>query len=183
MNPPPFSIEALPRLDRGELAHCDFSFDVTAVALPPFAGDDIGGVMPISPYRKDYGGDHDLAPDTGDLLLVARAGSGHAGGAVLGYLLASRDWTGFALIDDVAVDRASRGLGVGRALMDGACRWARTAGLPGLRLETQSTNVPACRFYARHGFRLGGADRLLYAGFPALAHETALFWYLLFDKG
>jgi len=47
----------------------------------------------------------------------------------------------------------------------------------GVRLETQSTNVPACRLYQRHGFVLGGADRLVYRADPALAHEVALYWY------
>ena len=34
------------------------------------------------------------------------------------------------------------------------------------------------RFYARHGFVLGGYDRMHYAHDPALRDETALFWYL-----
>lgn len=179
----PYTIDALPHLAASQLVHCDFSFDVTAVALPPFDGDNIGTVGAVMPYRKDYGAGEDLEPEADGVLLVARTRNSAPDGTapVLGYLLASRDWTGLALVDDVAVDRTSRGLGVGRALMDAACSWARAAGLAGIRLETQSTNLPACRFYARYGFRLGGADRLLYACFPAVAHETALFWYLLFD--
>ena len=63
------------------------------------------------------------------------------------------------------------------ALLDFAKAWARQSGLAGVRLETQSTNVPACRLYQRHGFVLGGADRLVYRADPALAHEVALYWY------
>ncbi|WUR15985.1 GNAT family N-acetyltransferase [[Empedobacter] haloabium] len=186
MPPARFTIELLPRLERQQLVHCDFSFDVEAVAVPPFDGDDIAAVVPVAPYRKDYGDADELAPDADGALFVARPTVSTAADTtspLLGYVLVSRDWTGFALIDDLAVDRSQRGLGIGQALMDAARDWARAAGLAGLRLETQSTNVAACRFYARLGMRLGGADRLLYAGFPDLAHETALFWYLRFgDK-
>lgn len=179
----PFLITTLPRLDASALAHCDFSFDVHAVAVPPFDGDAIGATMAVPPYRKDYGSGHDLEPEPDGVLLVAHAPttSRTSPEAVLGYVLVSHDWTGFALIDDLAVHRASRGCGIGRALLDAARDWARAAGLAGLRLETQSTNLPACRFYARQGLRLGGADRLLYAAIPGLAHETALFWYQLFN--
>ncbi|WP_181259105.1 GNAT family N-acetyltransferase [Pseudoduganella armeniaca] len=180
--PPPYVIASLPRLDANALAYCDFSFDVTAVAVPPFSGNDIAATVAVAPYRKDYGGGDDLVPEPDGVLLVAHSPAAVDGGSttVLGYVLLSRDWTGLALVDDIAVDRASRGLGIGRALLDGARDWARAAGLAGLRLETQSTNVPACRFYARQGLQLGGADRLLYAALPGLAHETALFWYQLF---
>jgi streptothricin acetyltransferase len=185
MPPPLYAIATPPRLDASALAHCDFSFDVTAVGVPPFSGDDIAATVAVAPYRKDYGSGHDLVPEPDGVLLVAHspAAADGSGTGVLGYVLVSRDWTGFALIDDLAVDRASRGLGIGRALLFGARDWARAAGLAGLRLETQSTNLPACRFYARQGLRLGGADRLLYAALPGLAHETALFWYQLFDAG
>lgn len=185
MPTPPCLITTRPRLAAGALAHCDFSFDVAAVAVPPFDGDDIGATVAVPPYRKDYGSGHDLEPEPDGVLLVAHASStpDTSPEAVLGYVLASRDWTGFALVDDLAVHRASRGCGIGRALFDAARDWARGAGLAGLRLETQSTNLPACRFYARQGLRLGGADRLLYAALPGLGHETALFWYQLFDAG
>lgn len=40
-------------------------------------------------------------------------------------------------------------------------------------VETQSTNVPACRFYARQGCTLGAIHRFAY---PALPHEVQLLW-------
>jgi hypothetical protein len=47
--------------------------------------------------------------------------------------------------------------------MDRAVSWANEQGLPGIRLETQSNNVGACRFYERYGFELAGYDRHLYS--------------------
>lgn len=174
---PDYQVTPVTLLRRAALAACDFSFDVTAVATPPFDADGIGQIVPVAPYRKSYGEHHeDLVPEEDGALFAA-----HARGALCGYLAVTRDWTGFALVDDVAVARTCRGTGLGRRLMDAARAWATAAGRAGLRLETQSTNVPACRFYRRYGFRLGGHDRMLYAAVPGLAHEVALFWYLPFS--
>lgn len=52
----------------------------------------------------------------------------------------------------------------------------------GIRLETQSNNLPAYRFYASYGFRLGGFDRLLYVAIDGIETKTALFWYLFLDS-
>jgi streptothricin acetyltransferase len=60
--------------------------------------------------------------------------------------------------------------------------WARDRSQAGIRLETQDTNVAACRLYERCGFVLGGFDRHLYAALPGSAGETALFWYRLFER-
>ena len=73
-------------------------------------------------------------------------------------------------------------MGVGRALMDRAIAWAVERGLPGVRAETQSNNVPACKLYESCGFRLGGFDRDLYRGLDEGTTEVALFWYLLFGQ-
>lgn len=174
--PSDYRVLPVARLARAALAACDFSFDVTAVAMPPFGAEDIDAVVPVTCYRKSYGehGD-DLVPEDDGALFAA-----YANGVLCGYLAVTRDWNGFALVDDIAVARGSRGAGLGRRLLDAAQEWALAAGLAGLRLETQSTNVPACRFYRRYGFRLGGIDRMLYAAVPGLAHEVALFWYLVF---
>jgi hypothetical protein len=42
-----------------------------------------------------------------------------------------------------------------------------------LKVETQNTNVAACRFYARQGFRLTQANRNAY---PALPGDVQLIW-------
>jgi streptothricin acetyltransferase len=88
-------------------------------------------------------------------------------------------WNKFAYVEELAVDTEFRGKGVGHALMTRAIEWAKGQNLPGLTLETQDNNVPACKFYEKCGFVLGGFD--LYA-FKNLdnASEIALYWYLIF---
>lgn len=82
--------------------------------------------------------------------------------------------------DDFVVEAQYRGQGAGQALLHRAVEWAQSKGLPGIMLETQDINVPACRFYERFGFILAGFDRLLYQVTLPGADEVALFWYLLF---
>lgn len=78
--------------------------------------------------------------------------SGHGDGAdVLGYVLT------WSVVDelhvlDVAVARAARRLGVGRALLDAALARARAAGAARVLLEVRAGNVAARALYAALGF-------------------------------
>lgn len=103
----------------------------------------------------------------------------YEGKACVGQIVLRRDWNRYAFIEDIAVARAARGQGVGTALMRAAEAWARKRGLAGLALETQDTNVWACRFYVRQGFALGGVNTALYRALGS--SETALFWYRRLD--
>lgn len=89
-------------------------------------------------------------------------------------------WNKFAYVEELAVDTAFRCKGVGRALMIRAIKWAKGQGFPGLMLETQDNNVPACMLYEKCGFVLGGFDRYAYRNFPESRNEIALYWYLIF---
>ena len=171
-------IEIVDRLTEADIAPCDFSFDIRSELLAPYR-DPVEHARPVAPHRKTYAFEADdfaeIGPDR--LLAVARER-----GRVCGYILVSESWNGYASVDDFAVDRAFRGTGLGLRLMDRAVQWARDRDLPGVRLETQSNNVAACRFYRRYGFVLGGHDEYQYRSFPDLRAEVALFWYLVFPK-
>ena len=78
-----------------------------------------------------------------------------------------------ALLWDIRVAPAVRRQGIGAALLDHVTREARERGATELLVETQQINVPACRFYAAHGFRLLGARR---QADPNLPDETQLLW-------
>ena len=52
--------------------------------------------------------------------------------------------------------------------------WARDRSCHTLKVETQNTNVPACRFYRRMGCTLGTIDRFAYADLP---DELQLMWF------
>lgn len=89
-------------------------------------------------------------------------------------------WNKFAYVEELTVDMAFRGHGVGRALMMRSIDWARQQGFPGVTLETQTNNVRACLFYERCGFILSGFDLNAYRNFPESKDEIALYWYLIF---
>ncbi|HET7460760.1 MAG TPA: GNAT family N-acetyltransferase [Longimicrobium sp.] len=102
-----------------------------------------------------------------------------AGGAVVAWdtpgvemLEGRRD---LAVLWDLRVAPGARGHGVGAALFRAAAAWARGQGCRWLKIETQTINVPACRFYARMGCELGTIDRFAYPGLP---DEAQLIWYL-----
>ncbi len=79
-----------------------------------------------------------------------------------------------ALLWDIRVAPDVRGQGVGSALLNAAESWAASRNAIGMKIETQSINVPACRLYARHGFKLESINREAY---PDLPDEVQLLWY------
>lgn len=89
-----------------------------------------------------------------------------------------KNWGRYGFIDSLIVSKNARGKGIGHALVNRAIEWAKQNQLMGLALETQDNNLRACRFYSKMGFRLGGVDNMLYANFPGVANEKAVFWYL-----
>ncbi|KQV79460.1 hypothetical protein ASD15_19230 [Massilia sp. Root351] len=192
MTAPAIAILAADARNAPDAAALDGSFTIAERLLLSATPDAITWqAMPVPPYRKDY---HELdradsdrggasAPLPAEYLGSADSAAflAYAAGKPCGLLLLSTGWNGLAVIDDILVDAGARRLGVGSALLAHAEAWARGRGLPGIMLETQDSNVPACRLYARHGYQLRGFDRSLYATHPGTAHETALFWYLLFN--
>lgn len=162
------------------LAHGDFAFEVAQVFEPAFGVRVEDCLRPVPAYRKDYDRDSKafrMVRDAADrALLAVRDAEGWAG-----YLLLGEHWNGYACVEDLGVEARHRRRGVAQRLMEAAVTWARQRGLAGLMLETQDTNVPACRFYQHVGFELGGIDRLLYSAQDGLQGETALFWYLRFQ--
>jgi ribosomal protein S18 acetylase RimI-like enzyme len=87
----------------------------------------------------------------GSILLVARS----AGGSIVGALTLTlyRIPTGLqARIDDVVVDDAARGQGVGEALSREAVGLARAAGARSVNLTSRPERATANRLYERIGF-------------------------------
>ena len=144
------------------------------------------------PYVKDYNAVDD--PDGRVLswpkhfdvskwgFFLAREGSDDVGAATVAvhtptvHMLENR--TDLAVLWDIRVRPDKRRHGVGAALFRHAMGWAGNRGCRQMKVETQNTNVPACRFYARQGCVLGGINRFAYAACPTVAHETMLLWYL-----
>lgn len=82
------------------------------------------------------------------------------GEQAVGQIILKRTWNLYAHIEDISVARRSRGIGIGTTLMSEAEKWAKQQGLKGLSLETQDTNVLACRFYQRCGMEIGGVNTM-----------------------
>jgi len=89
-------------------------------------------------------------------------------------------WNKFTYVEELTVDMDFRGKGIGRALMRRAIEWAKAQDFPGITLETQTNNVPACMLYEKCGFVLSGFDLYAYRNFPEARDEIALYWYLIF---
>ena len=136
------------------------------------------------PYVKDF--DRDEHPTTWlarfDLskwgLLAAVAGEQRVGGAIIAV-----DTPGLAMLDgrtdlavlwDIRVLSGVRRKGIGSALFREVERWARGRSCREVRVETQNTNVTACRFYQRQGCVLEGVNRHAYLEMP---EEIQLLWH------
>jgi ribosomal protein S18 acetylase RimI-like enzyme len=105
-----------------------------------------------APERADL---EALVRTSTNVLLVARqpdqAGTIVGSGSVSSY----RVPTGVrAIIEDVVVDEAARGQGIGEALMSGLLEAARDMGAAGVSLTSNPARIAANRLYVRMGFTL-----------------------------
>ena len=138
------------------------------------------------PYEKDY----DAIAGEGPLqwahrfnlsnwaLFMARCKTRIVGGAAVAFetpgltmLEGRRD---LAVLWDIRVSPDARRQGVGSALLERVEGWAQLHGCRQLKIETQNTNVRACRFYERQGYGLRAIRR---AAYPELPEEIQLLWY------
>lgn len=111
------------------------------------------------------------------VFLVAYADSQAIAGAVL--ITEARDVVALggrddnALLWDLRVAPDWRRRGLGRALLTAAEETAREAGARAVDVETQDTNVPACRLYASCGFTLTDIQA---HGYGHATDEAKLLW-------
>lgn len=140
---------------------------------------------PVTLYLKDYDALPGNKPtDWAELwnltnwgILAAYDGEQRVGGAIIAWktpgldMLRGRD--DLAVLWDLRVHPDYRGRSVGSRLFGHAVQWARARGCRALEVETQNTNVPACRFYSRQGCQLSKVDSQAY---PELPNEVQLIW-------
>ncbi|ELD3325089.1 GNAT family N-acetyltransferase, partial [Shigella flexneri] len=96
---------------------------------------------------------------------------------LVGKIELNSTWNDLASIEHIVVSHTHRGKGVAHSLIEFAKKWALSRQLLGIRLETQTNNVPACNLYAKCGFTLGGIDLFTYKTRPQVSNETAMYWY------
>jgi ribosomal protein S18 acetylase RimI-like enzyme len=138
------------------------------------------------PYEKDY----DAIPGEGPLrwarrfnlsnwaFFMARCATRVVGGAAVAVdtvgLTMLEGRPDLAVLWDIRVSPDARRQGVGSALLERVEAWAQLRGCRQLTIETQNTNVRACRFYERRGYQLRAIHR---AAYPELPEEIQLLWY------
>lgn len=178
--------EAIPAL--AEYGGIPIAFTVTEV-FDVVAEADGGARLearPVSlPYVKDYDaiGDHPMR--WADRFDLSNWGffSAFSGPQCVGRAAVARDTStvemlegrkDLALLWDIRVAPVARCHGVGSALFAAVGRWARSRGCLQLKVETQNTNVAACRFYAQEGCVLRTVRR---GAYPELPDEVQLLWF------
>jgi ribosomal protein S18 acetylase RimI-like enzyme len=85
-------------------------------------------------------------------------------------------WSNRLWLHEFHVAEAYRGKGIGTRLMNALIALGQQAGFRALFCETQTTNVPAIRFYRKMGFTLEGIDLSLYTNHDYPDSEIALFF-------
>jgi ribosomal protein S18 acetylase RimI-like enzyme len=148
----------------------------------------------IPPYIKDYDGLRGEGPTTWAArfdvtnwdLFMARIGEIPVGGATIAFRTPGVDMLDgredLTVLWDIRVRPEHRRSGIGTKLFAEAAKWSKERGCTQLKVETQNTNVPACRFYTRQGCRLGEVHRYKYIYHPEVSHEIMLVWYLDLGK-
>lgn len=174
-----------------EYGTVSIAFDMEQVLVPTPVEQGLGGILlralPAEfPRRKDY----DTIPGNAPAdwlnrfnvaswgLIAARLKGEFIGGAVVAHdsadVLMLEGRRDLAVLWDLRVAPDFRGHGIGSALWREVETWAADRACRQLKVETQNTNVGACRFYARQGCYLGAWNRYAYPGLP---DETQLLWY------
>jgi ribosomal protein S18 acetylase RimI-like enzyme len=86
-----------------------------------------------------------------------------------------RTWNRSLWVLELHIAESHRRRGIGRSLVDTLVKKSREAGLRTLICETQTTNVPALRFYQSLDFQLEGIDLSYYTNDDYPTGEIAVF--------
>jgi len=175
------TIHEITRYNQFDFGTCDMSFTVDSRLVLHVANGKITYTITevVPSYIKAYGPrrtDYAEYADADDRMIFLA----YANNQIAGEVRMSTSWNKYALLDDFVVDPKFRRQGVGHALIQRCITWAKEKGFPGVTLETQDINVPACLLYASCGFELRGFDTHLYKSLHPGTDEIALFWYLMF---
>lgn len=107
----------------------------------------------VDPARQQRGLELLLAQGEAARLFVAEKGGAVIGMCSAQVLISTAEGGAVAVVEDVVVDEAWRGHGIGTQLLDAVGEWARERGLRRLQLLADRTNEPALAFYSRLGWQ------------------------------
>ncbi len=86
-------------------------------------------------------------------VMVARDGDIAIGMCTAQLVISTAEGAYSAWVEDVIVDKAHRGKGIGRQLLDGITAWAKKRGATRLQLLADIENIAALEFYRHHGWQ------------------------------
>ncbi len=116
--------------------------------------------IPLDEPRVRRGLEQLLADAALGAVLFAEAKGERVGYLVLGWCFSIEQGGRHVLVDELYLEPAARGRGLGAALLAAACDWARGQGAEVARLEVNRHNPRAKALYLRHGFRDDDRDIL-----------------------
>ncbi|HEX6507570.1 MAG TPA: GNAT family N-acetyltransferase [Chloroflexota bacterium] len=90
---------------------------------------------------------------------------------------ATQEWNNCLWLVDIRVRGNTQRGGAGTRLIEMVKDEARRTTARGIRVETQTTNMPAIRFYLACGFRITGFDDHLYSNRDLDEQEIGLFLF------
>lgn len=165
----------------------DPSFEVKTIYEVTQENNGIGGLrfveVDVTPYIKNYDRIQGNSPiewiSSLDLeqavMFLVRISNRVAGGALL-ITDRQNNFNLTASLWDIRVSPESRRRGIGRSVISHILEYSRSLDCKMVKVETQNTNVNACKFYADSGFYLGTIERFSYSQ-PELINEYRLLWY------
>lgn len=148
----PFTLwgQMIPSLQDGKWDYCTVEFaEKTRMCFPDF------------PYDVEDGG----------IYLGAYDGQTCIGVAVL-----RKAMFRYLYLEDLKVNEAYRGCGIGGMLIEAAMETAKEEKLQGVYTVGQDNNLSACLFYLRHGFQIGGFDNRSYRG-TSQENKADIYFY------
>ena len=92
------------------------------------------------------------------------------------HMLSGRD--DLAVLWDFRVDNDYRKQGIGQKLFDMAVKWSKEQCLVQMKIECQSNNVAACKFYAKQGAELSIIDEYAYYHLLEVRSDVQFIWFL-----
>lgn len=87
-----------------------------------------------------------------------------------------RNRTDLSVLWDIRVAPEYKSMNIGTKLFKHAVEWSIKNNCKQMKIETQNDNVPACKFYAKQGAKLGEIN--MYAYYGEDTDEVMLIWYL-----
>lgn len=180
-------IERIRPSDLMDYAEIDPSFEIRSYLKADPIDGGIRGIFleekSIEPYVKNYDMIEGNNPmdwegiiDLNKAILLFASNEGeNIGGAILLF-----NWDEMeedtATLWDIRIDSKYRRNGIGKELLERSMNKAKDKFCKLFFIETQNTNVPACKFYAANGFKVSRIDLLGYSE-PEVRHEVKLVWY------